>query len=105
MSRSQGSVDVEPIVESHPSEGMLLKNPKSSVTNEERKLWRYLYKIPSNVEIRVPKTHERVEWVVLGWVAVYELILKDGMRFPIPRLTRDVCDHYEIAQSQLISNA
>ena len=58
---SWGSVGVEPVVESHYSEGMLLKNPKSNVTNEEVKLWRYLYKIPSTVEIRVPKTHERVD--------------------------------------------
>ena len=57
---SQGSAGIEPVEESHPGEGMLLRNPKSNVTNEEVKLWRYLYKIPSNVEIRVPKTHERV---------------------------------------------
>ena len=38
---------------------MLLKNPKFSVTNVEVKLWRYLYKIPSTVEILVPMTHER----------------------------------------------
>ena len=68
---------------------MLLKNPKSSVTNEEVKLWRYMYKIPSSVETWVPMTHERVDWVMPGEVAVYELMLKDGMRFPIPRLIRD----------------
>ena len=47
----QGNEGVKPVVESHLGEGMLLKNPKSSVTNEEVKLWRYMYKIPSNVEI------------------------------------------------------
>ena len=47
----QGNEGVEPVVESHPDEGMLLKNPRSTVTNEEVKLWRYLYKIPSSVEI------------------------------------------------------
>ncbi|KAL5573130.1 hypothetical protein UlMin_022727 [Ulmus minor] len=57
------------------------------------------------MEIRVPSLHERVDWVVPGWVAVYELMLKDGLRFPIPRLIRDVCDHYEIAPSQLMPNA
>ena len=40
-----------------------------------------------------------------GWIAVYELMLKDRMRFPIPRLIRDVCDHYEIALTQLMPNA
>ena len=50
-------------------------------------------------------THELVDWVVPGWVAIYELMLKDGMRFPIPRLERDGYDHYEIAPSQLMLNA
>ena len=39
------------------------------------------------------------------WVVIYELILKDGMRFLISKLIRDVCDHYEIAPSQLMPNA
>ena len=68
-------------------------------------LWRYLYKIPPSVEIRVLTAHERVDWVVPGWVVIYELMLKDGMWFPIPKLIRDVCDHYEFAPSQLMSNA
>ena len=93
---------VESDVESHPGEGMLLKNPRSSVKAEDIKLWRYIYRIPSSVEIQVPTTHERVDWVVPGWVAVYKLMLKDGMRFPILRLIRDVCDHYEITPSQLM---
>ena len=71
---------------SHPGVGMLLKNPRSSVKTEDIKLWRYLYGIPLSVEIRVPTMHERVDWAVPGWVAMYELMLKDGMRFPIPRL-------------------
>ena len=71
---------------------------------EDIKLWRYMYRITLSVEIRVPTTHERVDWVVHGWVAVYELMLKDGMRFPIPKLIRDVFNHYEIAPSQLMPN-
>ena len=42
---------------SHPGEGMLLKNLRSSVATEDIKLWRYLYGIPLSVEIRVPTTH------------------------------------------------
>ena len=71
---------------------------------EEVNLWRYMYKIPLSVEIWVPMTHEIVGWVVPGWVAIYELMLKDGMRFPISRLIRDVCDHYEITPNQLMPN-
>ena len=92
-------------VESHPGKGMLIKNPRLSVVHEDVRLWRYLYRIPPSVEIHVPSSHERVDWVVPGWVAVYELMLKDGMRFPIPRLIKDVCDHYEIAPSQLMPKA
>ena len=84
---------VESDVELHPSEGMLLKNPRSSVKAEDIKLWRYMYRIPPSVEIRVPTTYKRVDWIVPGWVSVYKLMLKDGMRFPILRLIRDVCDH------------
>ena len=84
---------------SHPGEGMLLKNPRSSVKNEDIKLWRYLNGIPSSMEIRVPTVYEWVDWVMPGWVAMYELMLKNGMRFPIPRLIGDMCDHYEIASS------
>ena len=63
-----------------------------------------MYRIPLSVEIRVPTTHEIVDWVVPDWVAMYELMLKDGMRFPISRLIRDVCDHYEITPNQLMPN-
>ena len=95
----------EHVIESQPGEGMLLNNPRSSVSSAEVKLWRYLHKILPCVEIRVPTAHERVDWVMLGWVAIYELMLKEGMRFPIPKLIRDICNHYEITPSQLIPNA
>ena len=54
-------LSVESDAESHPGEGMLLKNPRSSVKAEDIKLWRYMYRIPPSVEIRVPTTHERVD--------------------------------------------
>ena len=57
------------------------------------------------MKIHAPEAHERVDWVVLGLVALYEIVFRDGMRLPIPKLVRDVCDHYEIAPSQLMSNA
>ena len=52
---------VELVIESHPGEGMLLNNPKSSVLTAEVNLWRYLYKIPPSMEIQVPSAHERVD--------------------------------------------
>ena len=77
------AIQVESNAESHLGEGMLIRNPRSSVVQEDIRLWRYPYRIPPSVEIHVPFAHERVDWVVPGWVAVYELMLKDGMRFLI----------------------
>ena len=72
------ATDAESDLESHPGEGMLLKNLRSGVVPEDVRLWRYMYRIPPSVEIRVPSPHERVDWVVPGWTAVYELMLKMG---------------------------
>ena len=97
---------VKPIVEkSHPGEGILLKNLRSKVTNDEVKMLRYMYKVPSSVEIRASKAFERIDWVMPGWTTLYELMFKDGIRLLIPKLKRDVCEHYEITPSQLMSNA
>ena len=43
------TTDAESDLESHPGEGMLLKNPKSGVVPEDVSLWRYLYRIPPSV--------------------------------------------------------
>ena len=56
------------------------------------------------MEIRALEAHERVNWVVLGWVALYEISFQDEMRLPIPKLVRDVLDHFEIALSQFMPN-
>ena len=58
---SPGDEGVEPVIVSQPGEGMLINNPKSNVSSAEVRLWRYLYKIPPCVEIRVPAAHERVD--------------------------------------------
>lgn len=99
------AMEAESDKESHRGEGMLIKNPRSSVMHEDVRLWRYLYRISPNVEIRVPSSHERVDWIVPRWVAMDKLMLKDGMMFLIPRLVKDVCDHYEIVPSQLMPDA
>ena len=51
-----------------------------------------------------PEAYERINWVVPGWVALYELMFKDCMRLPILRLIRDGGDYYWIALSQLMPN-
>ena len=82
-----------------------MKNPRSKVTKDELNKLRYLYKIPQSVEVRAQEAYEWINWVIPGWVALYELMFRDGMRMQIPKLVRDVCDHYEIGPSQLMPNA
>ena len=42
---------VEAVIVLQSGEGMLINNPKSNVSSDEVRLWRYLYKIPPCVEI------------------------------------------------------
>ena len=67
---------------SHPGEGILLNNSWYSVSEVDLGKLRYWFKIPKSMEIRAPKAHERVDWVMLGWVALYEIPFRDGMRLP-----------------------
>ena len=89
---------------SHLIEGILINNPRLRIKEANLGKLRYLYKFPKSEEIRAPKTHERVDWVMPGWVALYELPFQDGMRFPIPNLVRVVLEHFEIAPSHLMPN-
>ena len=102
---TQGDTGAETlVVESHLGEGILVKNPRSKVTKEELSKLRYLYKIPQSMEVLAPEDDERINWVIPSWVALYEMMFRDSMSLPIPRLVRDVCAHYEIVPSQLMPN-
>ena len=47
LEMTQGNIGVELVVEeSHPGEGILLKNPRSKVTKDELNMPSYLFKIP-----------------------------------------------------------
>ena len=70
-----GNTKVEPVIESCPGEGVLLKNPRSKVTKDEFNKLRYFYKIPQSVEVRAPEAYEKIDWVVPGWVTLYKLML------------------------------
>ena len=61
---SEAEANVEVSSASHPGEGILVSNPRSKVVVDELRKIRYLYKIPKSVEIRAPKAHEMVNWVV-----------------------------------------
>lgn len=89
---------------SQPSEGILVANPRLKIKEKDLGKLRYLYKIPKSMEICAPEAHERVDWVVPSWEALYNITFKDGMRFLIPKLVRDDLDHFEITPSQLMPN-
>ena len=65
-----------------------MSNIGSKVVVDELGKIRYLYKIPKSVEIRSSEPHERVDWVILGWVVLYEFTFNEGMRLLIPKLVR-----------------
>ena len=59
---AHGTDVVEPErLESHPEDGILLKNSRSKVTEDDLKKLRYLYKTPQSVSIHAPKAHKRVD--------------------------------------------
>ena len=80
-------------------------NPRSKMTGDDLGKLRYLNKITKSMEIHAPEAHERVDWVILGKVALYEIAFREGMRLPILKLVWDVLDHYEITPSQLMPNS
>ena len=46
---------------SHLGEGILLANPRSTVTDDDLGKLKYLYKITKLVEVRAPEVHEKVD--------------------------------------------
>ena len=104
MVRQEGVGELES-TSSQPRKGILLTNHRSKLMEDELKKLKYLYMFPRSVEVCALEAHEIVGWVVPGWVALYEIAFKDGMRLSILKLVRDVLDHYEIAPSQLMTNA
>ena len=66
---------------------------------------RYMYQIPSVVEIHAPLPHERIDWDVQGWWSFYEFAFEAGFKFPVPKLVREVVFYFEIAPNRLMPNA
>ncbi len=50
------------VVTSRPSGNFLKVNPSSSFKEFDMLKLRYMYQIPSSVEVRAPLPHERVDW-------------------------------------------
>ena len=48
----------------------MLDNPRLSMKEGNLTKLRYMYKIPSFVKVHASEAHERVDWVILCWVAL-----------------------------------
>ncbi|KAL6580269.1 hypothetical protein OROMI_008293 [Orobanche minor] len=86
--------------------GFLLgENVSSKLSLKDMRRIPWNYDIPDHIALHVPSKEVRADWDILGMTCLYELPFKLGFRFPLPRLIREVCDFYEIAPGQLVSNA
>ena len=84
--------------------GILNDSPTSLVTEDMLPGIRTMYGIPDDVELRVPREHERADWDVLGWTCLYEYTFCLSFRFPIPQLVRRMLLYYDLTPSQLMPN-
>ena len=90
---------------SRPCGNFLKVNPSSHFKDFDMLKIRYMYQIPSSVEIHAPLPHECVDWDVQRWWSFYEFASEAGFRFPVPKLMTEVVSHFEIALSQFMPNA
>ena len=84
--------------------GILTKNPASRLNEELLTELKYMYNIPDAIEVRPPSPKERIDFRAPGWMGFYARPFRDGFRFPIPRLVRELLNHFEVAPSQLMPN-
>ena len=79
---------VELVVASRPGGGFLKVNPRLCFQEFDMLKLRYMYQIPTTVEIRAPLPHELVDWDVQRWWSFYEFSFEAGFRFPVTKLVR-----------------
>lgn len=94
----------EPIIGGSPSRMLLGSNPKSKISLKDLPRLRQVYNIPSYASLHAPSGGERANWILPGWVCMYELPFKEGFRLPLPRLVREVCEYHLVSPSQLMPN-
>ncbi|KAL6575272.1 hypothetical protein OROMI_012557 [Orobanche minor] len=83
---------------------LLGENIASKLGLKEMRHIRRNYDIHEHIALHVPSKEVLADWNLPGMTCLYELPLKLGFRFPLPRLI-EICDFYEIAPGQLVSNA
>ena len=84
---------------------ILPKNHASRIDGRLMRGFKLMYRFPESIEVRALKSFERIDYKIPGWIGFYERPLRDGFRFPVPRLAWEVLDHFGISPSQLMPNA
>ena len=82
---------------SRPGGNVLNVNPSSWFKEFDMLKIRYMYQLPTSVEICAPLPHERFDWDVHGWQSFYEFAFEVGFRFLVPKLVREVVSHFGVA--------
>ncbi|KAL5827087.1 hypothetical protein ACOSQ3_018919 [Xanthoceras sorbifolium] len=77
-------IDVVPLT-SRPL-GLLQTNPAFKLNKSNLKRIRFQYGIPESVELKLLAFVERPDWDIPGWIYFYELLFRQGLRFPMPFL-------------------
>ena len=71
---------------------ILPKNPASLMDDSLMRLYKLMYRFPELIENRIPRSHERVDYKIPGWIGFYERPFRDSFRFPVPRLAWELPD-------------
>ncbi|XP_062089693.1 uncharacterized protein LOC133796235 [Humulus lupulus] len=94
----------EPIVGGFSGRMLLGSNPKSKITLKDLPRLHQAYDIPSYASLHAPSGGERANWNLPGWVCMYDLPFKEGFRFPLPMLAKEVWEYHLVSPSQLMPN-
>lgn len=81
------------------------KADKLTFTAEELEEVRERYQIPAKIELKLPTSKERPSDARPMEFALYEELLKGGLRLPLPQIVVDVLNRMGVAPGQLMPNA
>ncbi|KAL5775883.1 hypothetical protein ACOSP7_013440 [Xanthoceras sorbifolium] len=62
------------------------------------------YRIPESVKLRLLKQDERMDSADDYWTCFYELLFRQGLRFPVPYLIHRLLALLDMARGQLMPN-
>lgn len=81
------------------------KADKLTFTAEKLEEVRERYQIPAKIELKLPTSKERPSDARPMEFALYEEVLKGGLRLPLPQIVVDVLNRLGVAPGQLMPNA